>query len=350
MRAASAAGFRARGMTRDAARARRAHPSFAWVEADARDAAKVAAAMRDVSYVVCAIGAPAFDGPDAPQFVDYLGVANVVDAAARKNVRHFVLISSGSAGPHREPRQTPRLNYVLLWKTLGENHLKASGLPYTIIGPAGLTPEPAGAKGLVAIPRERYESSLVARTDVARVALDALRNPAAADKSFALVNASGASAEAWRRQLEQLPTDTADLGAIENLAWIAGHWTRADAGATADEIWLPADGGVMLGTSRSVPANGRRSLEYMRIEERGDGVIFVASPIGQASAEFKLTTAGKRRATFENRAHDFPQQITYARDGDKLTATLAGVEKGVARQMVLSLRLQTALRAPHVAP
>jgi hypothetical protein len=337
-------------MTRDAARSATRHPNYSWVQADARDARSVATAMRDVQYVICALGAPAFEGPDAPQFVDYLGVTTVVDAAAAASVRHFVLISSGSAGPHREPRETPRLAYVLLWKTFAENHLKASGLPYTIIGPAGLTGEPPRRAGLEAIPRASYRSTNVSRADVARVAFDALRNPAARDKSFALINTDTNDSERWRTQLAALPADAADLGRIANLSWLAGHWTRAHNGATSEELWLPADAGVMLGISRSVTAKGRHQFEFLRIEERANGVFYIAAPNGGAATEFKWVESGTRSAVFANPAHDFPQRIRYSRQGDTLSARIEGSVNGKPATAAWQWRLQQPLRVPHLPP
>ncbi len=195
MAAAQAAGLQTRGLTRDRALAVATHPGLDWFEVDVRDPARLADALRDVRYVIATIGAPAATGADSPQFIDYLGVVNAIDAAVDADVQHFVLISSGAAGPHREPRLTPRLGFVLLWKTLAENHLKASGLDYTIIGPGGLYGTPARTAGLVLMPRSEYRAANVSRGDVARVAVDALRNDAAVGKSFALINSDAATTE-----------------------------------------------------------------------------------------------------------------------------------------------------------
>jgi uncharacterized protein YbjT (DUF2867 family) len=350
MRAAVANNLHPRGMTRNRKRALEAHPRFDWIEADAREVAALANAMRGVRYVVCAIGAPAFEGPDSPQFIDYLGVVNVVDAAVVADVRHVVLISSASAGPHREPRKTPRLNYVLLWKTLAENHLKASGLPYTIIGPAGLIDGAPGRAGLAAIPRLEYQSTNVARSDVARVALESLTAAAARNKSFALVNTTDATPETWRSQIARLPLDASDLTSIESLAWLAGHWTRAEGGSTSEELWMPADAGLMLGLSRNISKDGAKQFEYMRIVERPDGVFFIASPGGGGATEFKLVALGERTATFVNAAHDFPNKIIYRRDENTLSATIHGVTDKGPQESSWRWTLQQPLRVPHLPP
>jgi uncharacterized protein YbjT (DUF2867 family) len=350
MRAAATNNLQPRGMTRNRKRALQMHPRFEWIEADARDVSSLASALQGVRYVVCAIGAPSFEGPDAPQFVDYLGVVNAVDAAAAAGVQHFVLISSASAGPHREARKTPRLNYVLLWKTLAENHLKASGVPYTIIGPAGLIDGAPGRAGLAAIPRLDYQSTNVARTDVARVALESLTAATARNKSFALINTENATPDTWRAQIAKLPADANDLTSIESVAWLTGHWTRAEGGSTSEELWLPADAGVMLGLSRNISKEGAKQFEYMRIVERADGVFFIASPSGVGTTEFKLVAAGERTATFANPAHDFPNKIVYRRDGNTLSAAIYGVTNSSPQEASWVWTLQQPLRAPHLPP
>ena len=300
--------------------------------------------------MICAIGAPAVDGPDAPQFVDYLGVVNVIDAAVAAGVQHFVLVSSGSAGPHREPRETPRLGYILLWKTLAENHLKGSGLDYTIIGPGGLDATPANKEGLVVLPRSQYTGATVSRRDVARVAVDALTNTQADGKSFALINRQDAETETWREQLHELPADATDTTAIENLSWLAGHWTRAGQGAAIEELWLPADAGIMLGINRSVTAAGARAFEWLRIEERADGVYYLAAPGGGQTTEFKLLASDRRRARFASPTNDFPRTIEYRRDADKLTATVDGTLDGKPVSLSWTWSLQQSLRVPFLPP
>ena len=49
-------------------------------------------------------------------------------------------------------------------------------------------------------------------------------------------------------------------------------------------------------------------------------------PQGGAPVAFALVRHDTASATFENPAHDYPQRIVYARDGDTLTATISAID------------------------
>lgn len=204
-------GYAVRATSRDVPTARRNVPGdYEWVQLDVRDGRAVREATRNVEYVICAVTAAAPEGPESPQFIDYRGVVNLIDAAVAARVRHFVLISSASAGTHRDQTKQPRYGFALLWKTKAEEHLKASGLSYTIVGAASLREGAASTFGLRAVPRDRYTTmATVAREDVARVALDALRNPSARSKTFALFNDPASTPHAWRKEIDLLGRDPA---------------------------------------------------------------------------------------------------------------------------------------------
>jgi uncharacterized protein YbjT (DUF2867 family) len=339
---AARSGWRVRALTSDLARAKRdlgaLYQHGEWQQVDLTDAAAVRAAMQGADYVVTAIGAHGFQGTDIPERVDFLSNSRLIDAAAAARVRHFVFISSSTAGTHKDQTKAAVLMNVRFWKTRAEEQLRASGLQYTVIGPGGLTLEPARRQGLRVLPREQYVSTDVSRADVARVAIDALTNPGADGKSFALINDKDAAIDAWKSQLAALPADRptgGETAALDQLTWMAGHWASITTdGARVDEVWLPPAGGLMLGMNRYVPAGKHGLYENLRVETRPDGsTVFVGWPQGQAPADFKLTSASASRVSFFNLAHDFPQGIHYWREGDDLLARVDGIDHGVIRSM-----------------
>lgn len=344
--AALDAGYAVRGLTSDLARARAdLGPALfdraRWQVVDVRDRAAVHAALRGARYAVSAIGARVFAGPLSPEFIDHGGNVNLIDAASAAGVRRFVMISSAAAGPHRDHSQAPMLGYVRLWKTRAEQHLRDSGLDYVIIGPAGLLDTPPGRDGLQVLRREDYVSTNVSRADVARVAVDALRNPDAVGKSFALVGDRPGDPQAWRTQLAALPRDaqrppapaSGDRPRLDQLAWMAGHWASSgEQGGWSEELWLAPQSTLMPGVSREVRANGRTTFEYLRIEQFPDGrIVYVASPGGRTPTEFPLRSLAGQRVVFENLQHDFPQRLIYWRDGSTLHARLEGGERDAPR-------------------
>jgi hypothetical protein len=112
---------------------------------------------------------------------------------------------------------------------------------------------------------------------------------------------------------------------IQGLAWMAGDW-QADRGqATVDEHWTRPAGGTMLGTSRTVAGRRTVEFEFLRIEQRADGIFYVAQPGGRPPTDFRLVRLEKQRVVFENLQHDFPQRIIYERRADgSLLARIEG--------------------------
>lgn len=197
----SEAGYEVRASTRNAARARQRHGSgINWVEMDLHDTVAVKAAVEGADIVVSTVGHGDFVGIEAPQFVGYLAVRNLVDAAKAANVKHMIVITSSTAGHlhGRDHRNEARFGFVLYWKTKGEDYLIASGLPYTFIGPGGLADdflvsligldlETSKRWGVKILARPDYERAFVSRVGVAHVIREAIENPQARNKAVAVV-------------------------------------------------------------------------------------------------------------------------------------------------------------------
>lgn len=117
-----------------------------------------------------------------------------------------------------------------------------------------------------------------------------------------------------------LATSLAAGPPITDLSWLAGCWS---AGSTT-ECWLPPAGGVLVGVGHTVRAGEPASFEHLVVQETPAGLVYTASPKGQAATSFLLVERGPRSVVFENPDHDFPQRIRYARTGDTLVATVSG--------------------------
>ncbi len=114
---------------------------------------------------------------------------------------------------------------------------------------------------------------------------------------------------------------------VDDLAWLAGQWSREADGRWTEESWTPSRGGVMLGHSRSGQGETLREFEFLRVQAGADGVpVYLAQPGGAAPVAFRLVRHGAASARFENAAHDYPQRIEYLRDGDTLTATISLID------------------------
>lgn len=81
----------------------------------------------------------------------------------------------------------------------------------------------------------------------------------------------------------------------------------------------------MLGMSRTVRADRMTEFEFLRIVERGGGLVYIAQPNGAPPTEFTMTAMDAGSVTFENPAHDFPKMIRYAKRADGgIEASISG--------------------------
>ena len=116
---------------------------------------------------------------------------------------------------------------------------------------------------------------------------------------------------------------------LADISWISGDWQTAPGGrAQIEEHWMQVAGATMMGMSRTVAGERTVEFEYLRIEQRADGIYYVAHPKARCpGTDFKLTRASATEAVFENPQHDFPKRIIYRKTADDaLTASIDGGE------------------------
>lgn len=116
------------------------------------------------------------------------------------------------------------------------------------------------------------------------------------------------------------------MPAAEFPEFMAGTWKGEYDGVRMEEHWTTADGGVMLGLHRDIGPK-RTSFEFARIAREGESLVFLAQPGGKPATRFPLQSLEGQRVVFENLQHDFPQRISYWRDGEKLCARVEGANQ-----------------------
>ncbi|HEX5965503.1 MAG TPA: DUF6265 family protein [Pyrinomonadaceae bacterium] len=111
---------------------------------------------------------------------------------------------------------------------------------------------------------------------------------------------------------------------LTDISWISGDWQTAPGGRRQiEEHWTAAAAGSMMGVSRTIVGDKTVEFEYLRIEQRADGIYYVAHPKARCpGTDFKLTRASATEAVFENPQHDFPKRIIYRKTDDGLTASI----------------------------
>ena len=174
---------------------------------DIKNPATIAAALVGVDYVVSAVGASAASGEDRPEKVDYEGVRNLADASAEAGIRHVVIVSS--MGVTDEDHQLNKFfGNVLKWKAQGEQALRDSGVPYTIVRPGGLINEPGGQVRIVAVQGDPpMDNARIPRADLAAVCVAALTSPAARNKTLEVFTEPGTPVTDWNAFFAALDPD-----------------------------------------------------------------------------------------------------------------------------------------------
>jgi hypothetical protein len=127
------------------------------------------------------------------------------------------------------------------------------------------------------------------------------------------------------------------------IGWLAGAWVQELADGRREEFWLEPLGKTMLGVSRTVLGGRTVEYEYLRIEARAGTLVYIASPPGQAAAEFTAVELSDSIAVFADPAPDFPQRIRYRRLGpDAVLAQIEGERDGETRVIDFPFRRRTA--------
>jgi uncharacterized protein YbjT (DUF2867 family) len=208
VRALAAKGYAVRGLVRDPIKAKSQNGELAeWMLGDVRDPANLKQVFAGVSYAVSAIGSRERDGPNNFENIDWLGNRNLIDAAKTAGIKHFVLMTSGSAGVDAiDPN--PRQFAGRIWKGKAEDYLRSSGLSYTVVAPGGLRNYAGGEKGILLRPRNQYAIGVIARDDVAAVMVECLTNPGCAAKTITTINTDQSKPGAWIAALGALSVDT----------------------------------------------------------------------------------------------------------------------------------------------
>jgi uncharacterized protein YbjT (DUF2867 family) len=120
---------------------------------------------------------------------DYQGNANIFDAAKRAGVNRMIMVSTIGAGDSESA--TPWLSKLALAKILplksqAEEHLRASGLDYTIVRPGGLPPGPGSGRGLLSEDPSTF--GFIARPDLARLIVGILDDDKTIGKTYSAID------------------------------------------------------------------------------------------------------------------------------------------------------------------
>ncbi|MDX2144848.1 MAG: SDR family oxidoreductase [Rhodospirillaceae bacterium] len=203
-------GVKVRAFSRNIEKAKAEVQGVEWIAADVKDPASIKGIAKGADRMVIALGSNSFRDPNnKPELVDNKGVALLTDEAKAAGVKHIVLVSSAGvtkAKPGGSDFEKIMYN-VMSSKLEGENYLRKSGVGYTILRPVGLWDKPAAQHGIAFLQGDVPVAAMIARADVAAVAVNALNNPDARNKTFTLFNVSQRQVDEWKSALGAVTAD-----------------------------------------------------------------------------------------------------------------------------------------------
>lgn len=159
------------------------------VKADALDAEAVGKAMDaadGLDVVVSTVG-----GTTAQPQADGQGNINLIEEAAKRGVKRFVLVTSIGTGDSKDAPPKPvydTLEPVLVEKTKAEERLKELGneMEYVIVRPGGLKSDPATGNGVLT--EDVRVCGAIHREDVAELVCQAVFSEKAKNKVLSAVD------------------------------------------------------------------------------------------------------------------------------------------------------------------
>jgi uncharacterized protein YbjT (DUF2867 family) len=154
-------------------------------------------AFKGVDCVIFTAGSGGHTGADKTILIDLWGAIKTIELAKEHKISRFLLVSSMNADTPDTGIESMKHYFVA--KKLADDHLRSSGLDYTIVRPGGLLNEPATGKILLEEKIQEYGSREITREDVAAVLAEAVDLENTYKKTFEILNGKTPVKEALKQ-------------------------------------------------------------------------------------------------------------------------------------------------------
>jgi uncharacterized protein YbjT (DUF2867 family) len=148
-------------------------------------AAVLADLEKDLSHAVIKVDKVIFaagSGGKKVIEVDQEGVKRLTDAAKSAGIAKFIMLSSMGAD---NPSASGDLEAYMKAKQNADDHLRASGLEYSIVRPGALTNEEGTGK--IQLAEKLNTQGTISRTDVARTLIEVLKDGVMQNQTFEIL-------------------------------------------------------------------------------------------------------------------------------------------------------------------
>ena len=119
---------------------------------------------------------------------------------------------------------------------------------------------------------------------------------------------------------------------------LTGDWRIQASRGVMYESWKNLSAGEMQG--RSYKLNGKDTIvfENVRLAKLSEGIFYIPVVSNENDGKpvpFRLISSADKKYVFENKEHDFPQQIVYYfKDGKHIDATISGPTENGPKSIV----------------
>ena len=129
---------------------------------------------------------------------------------------------------------------------------------------------------------------------------------------------------------------------FEQFSRLVGKWEMKKGSTEFIETWKQVNDTLFEGTSKMTMDGKILFSEDLQLVLTNDSIYYIPTVSYQNDQEevrFALKSATKDTWVFENKTHDFPQEISYVfKDNDSLIATVQGMENGRSQKIDFRLK------------
>ena len=159
--------------------------------------------LKNVDALVIATGARASLDLTGPAKVDALGVYRQLQSCKRVGIKRVILVSSLCTGKLFHPLNL--FGLILIWKKVGENFLRNSGLEWTIVRPGGLKEtEDIKLENIDYTKEDKQVKGSIPRRILAKCCIESLKNKESINKIFEVTSSSENKKISFKKAMQMI--------------------------------------------------------------------------------------------------------------------------------------------------
>lgn len=133
-----------------------------------------------------------------------------------------------------------------------------------------------------------------------------------------------------------------NLNTIDRANWLIGTWQLTTPRGNIYETWDKTGKLQLSGKSYMLKGKDTITFETVKLIQNHDSLFYIPTVKQQNNAlpvQFAMKLITDKELVFENKAHDFPQLITYTQlSKDSLVAKISGIQNGKQRVELFPMR------------